>query len=76
MSKEIKNSGQPEQLDWLKDEDKKADNDERARLAAMYGEGAGDAPLSDKERKAKRRKKTAEISVKLNELKKNLARYK
>lgn len=63
----------PEQLDWLKDEDKKADENERERLEATYGEDAGQAPLSEKERKALKRKKDSKIAEILAELKKKLS---
>ena len=67
------NKDSPEQMDWLKDEDKKADADERARLEAMYGEGANTAPISEKERKAARKKRKEGIDAMLSGLKKKLA---
>lgn len=63
---------QPGQLDWLKDEDKKADEDERARLEAMYGEGADAAPLTEKERKNTKKEKESKIAEMTAELKKKL----
>ena len=66
------NKNSPEQLDWLKDEDEKADDDERARLGAMYGEGASNAPINEKERKEARKKRKGEIDAMLAGLKKKL----
>ncbi len=62
----------PEQLDWLKEEDKKADADERARLVATYGEEARGAAISEKERGEKAKAKREEWKKNLEELKKKL----
>lgn len=64
----------PEQLDWLADEDKKADDDERSRLEMTYGEGARSAPLSEKERKDLKKEKESKRTGMLAELKKKLSK--
>ena len=58
----------PEQLDWLREEDKKHDEDEHSRLRVAYGEEAGQAPLTEKERKEKQQKIRSERKAGLKEL--------
>ena len=62
----------PEQLDWLKEEDKKQDEDERARLKAIYGDGAENAPFTEKERKEIQRKKRAQVAADFKKLRDKL----
>lgn len=62
----------PEQLDWLKGEDKKRDEDERMRLEMAYGVGAGSAPLNEKDRKNEKKDKENKIARMRAELRKLL----
>mgnify|MGYP001614364520 CR=1 FL=1 len=57
-----------EQLDWLREQDRAQDEDERSRLKEMYGEGAENAPITEKERKGKRLEKINKEKSELREL--------
>ena len=62
----------PRQLDWLKEEDQRRDEDERARLRATYGEGAEQAALTEKERKEIQRKNKQRFAADLKKLREKL----